>query len=154
MEEQRQRQEDEARRTAVASAAETGLPASAAADGEKNVHSDHFYTKDFSWYVIGMLTWIFFCLCLVAESEHALLKMSAPHTDSSTPALPDFNRMTEEEQIAYALQMSMQGAGAGETLYNLSMMTYLMNVLKCKYNCCSFIAVIFYIHVKTYRSGK
>lgn len=46
------------------------------------------------------------------ESEHALLKMSAPHTDSSTPALPDFNRMTEEEQIAYALQMSMQGAGA------------------------------------------
>lgn len=55
----------------------------------------------------------FFCLGLVAESEHALLKMSAPHTDSSTPALPDFNRMTEEEQIAYALQMSMQGAGAG-----------------------------------------
>lgn len=54
-----------------------------------------------------------FIVCLVAESEHALLKMSAPHTDSSTPALPDFNRMTEEEQIAYALQMSMQGAGAG-----------------------------------------
>lgn len=35
MEEQRQRQEDEARRTAVTSAAETGLSASAA-DGEKN----------------------------------------------------------------------------------------------------------------------
>lgn len=52
-------------------------------------------------------------LCLVAESEHALLKMPAPHTDSSTHALPDFNRMTEEEQIAYALQMSMQGAVAG-----------------------------------------
>ncbi|KAL7394490.1 hypothetical protein ABVT39_026921 [Epinephelus coioides] len=46
------------------------------------------------------------------ESEDALLKMSVPHTDSSTPALPDFSRMTEDEQIAYALQMSMQGAGA------------------------------------------
>ncbi|XP_051261910.1 26S proteasome non-ATPase regulatory subunit 4 isoform X1 [Dicentrarchus labrax] len=46
------------------------------------------------------------------ESEDALLKMSVPHTDSSTPAIPDFSRMTEDEQIAYALQMSMQGAGA------------------------------------------
>ncbi|XP_068179939.1 26S proteasome non-ATPase regulatory subunit 4-like [Antennarius striatus] len=45
------------------------------------------------------------------ESEDALLKMSVPHKDSSTPALPDFSRMTEDEQIAYALQMSMQGAG-------------------------------------------
>lgn len=36
MEEQRQRQEDEARRTAVTSAAETDL-AAPAADGEKNV---------------------------------------------------------------------------------------------------------------------
>lgn len=39
--------------------------------------------------------------------------MSVPITDVSTPALPDFSRMTEDEQIAYALQMSMQGAGAG-----------------------------------------
>lgn len=37
MEEQRQRQEDEARRAAVASAAEAGI-SSPAADGEKNVH--------------------------------------------------------------------------------------------------------------------
>lgn len=48
-----------------------------------------------------------------SESEDALLKMSVPQTDSATPALPDFSRMTEDEQIAYALQMSMQGAGAG-----------------------------------------
>ncbi|XP_028326445.1 26S proteasome non-ATPase regulatory subunit 4-like [Gouania willdenowi] len=46
------------------------------------------------------------------ESDEALLKMSVPHTDTATPALPDFSRMTEDEQIAYALQMSMQGAGA------------------------------------------
>lgn len=37
MEEQRQRQEDEARRAAVASAAEAGI-SSPAADGVKNVH--------------------------------------------------------------------------------------------------------------------
>uniref|UniRef100_A0A1A7YMQ8 26S proteasome non-ATPase regulatory subunit 4 n=1 Tax=Iconisemion striatum TaxID=60296 RepID=A0A1A7YMQ8_9TELE len=46
------------------------------------------------------------------ESDDALLKVSVPHTDSATPALPDFSRMTEDEQIAYALQMSMQGSGA------------------------------------------
>uniref|UniRef100_A0A667YQ92 26S proteasome non-ATPase regulatory subunit 4 n=1 Tax=Myripristis murdjan TaxID=586833 RepID=A0A667YQ92_9TELE len=46
------------------------------------------------------------------ESEDALLKMSVPQADTATPALPDFSRMTEDEQIAYALQMSMQGAGA------------------------------------------
>ncbi|XP_034030693.1 26S proteasome non-ATPase regulatory subunit 4-like isoform X2 [Thalassophryne amazonica] len=46
------------------------------------------------------------------ESDDTLLKMSVHHADSVTPALPDFSRMTEDEQIAYALQMSMQGAGA------------------------------------------
>lgn len=60
------------------------------------------------------------CVCLsVVESEDALLKMSVPHTDSATPALPDFSRMTEDEQIAYALQMSMQGSGAGQTLTSI-----------------------------------
>ncbi|KAL6109505.1 pip5k1a [Pungitius sinensis] len=46
------------------------------------------------------------------ESDDTLLKMSVPHTVPSTPTLPDFSRMTEDEQIAYALQMSMQGDGA------------------------------------------
>uniref|UniRef100_A0A672PL07 26S proteasome non-ATPase regulatory subunit 4 n=1 Tax=Sinocyclocheilus grahami TaxID=75366 RepID=A0A672PL07_SINGR len=32
---------------------------------------------------------------------------------SAAPVLPDFNRMTEDEQIAYALQMSMQGGEFG-----------------------------------------
>lgn len=40
--------------------------------------------------------------------------MSVPVSDAGTPALPDFSQMTEDEQIAYALQMSMQGAGGGE----------------------------------------
>lgn len=50
----------------------------------------------------------------VSESPGTLLQMSVPHTDSSTSALPDFSRMTEDEQIAYALQMSMQGAAGGQ----------------------------------------
>uniref|UniRef100_A0A3Q2XM44 26S proteasome non-ATPase regulatory subunit 4 n=1 Tax=Hippocampus comes TaxID=109280 RepID=A0A3Q2XM44_HIPCM len=48
----------------------------------------------------------------VDESDDALLKMSVPSTESAVPALPDFSRMTEDEQIAYALQMSMQGSAA------------------------------------------
>ncbi|CAL9705745.1 unnamed protein product [Knipowitschia caucasica] len=44
------------------------------------------------------------------ESEETLLKMSVPQSDGGKAALPDFSRMTEDEQIAYALQMSMQGA--------------------------------------------
>lgn len=114
MEEQRQRQEDEARRTAVASAAETGI-SSPAADGEKNVHLDIFNTNHLIRCLMAPIvrTFVWICLSLFAESEDALLKMSVPCTDSSTAALPDFSRMTEDEQIAYALQMSMQGAGAG-----------------------------------------
>lgn len=57
----------------------------------------------------------------VSESPDTLLKMSVPRTESSTPALPDFSRMTEDEQIAYALQMSMQGAGGGQTHINVSL---------------------------------
>lgn len=54
------------------------------------------------------------CVALsVSESPGTLLQMSVAHTDSPTPSLPDFSRMTEDEQIAYALQMSMQGAGGG-----------------------------------------
>lgn len=59
-----------------------------------------------------------FVICVppsVPESPDTLLKMSVPTTDSPAPALPDFSRMTEDEQIAYALQMSMQGAGGGQT---------------------------------------
>uniref|UniRef100_H2RXI6 26S proteasome non-ATPase regulatory subunit 4 n=1 Tax=Takifugu rubripes TaxID=31033 RepID=H2RXI6_TAKRU len=56
---------------------------------------------------------------VVDESPDTLLKMSVPHTDSTTPALPDFSRMTEDEQIAYALQMSMQGEGDPEFLQSV-----------------------------------
>lgn len=46
-----------------------------------------------------------------AESEEALLKMSVSQPESSAAVLPDFSSMTEEEQIAYAMQMSLAGGG-------------------------------------------
>ncbi|CAG11888.1 unnamed protein product [Tetraodon nigroviridis] len=39
------------------------------------------------------------------ESPGTLLKMSAPHLDSSKPALPDFSRMTEDEQVVKSLAL-------------------------------------------------
>lgn len=114
MEEQRQRQEDEARRTAVASTA-VGDISSPAAEGESDaVPISAILMKPYcvTYNVFFFLFHIFVSLS-VAECEDALLKVSVPNTDSATPALPDFSRMTEEEQIAYALQMSMQGSGGG-----------------------------------------
>uniref|UniRef100_A0A3Q3AEA5 26S proteasome non-ATPase regulatory subunit 4 n=1 Tax=Kryptolebias marmoratus TaxID=37003 RepID=A0A3Q3AEA5_KRYMA len=40
--------------------------------------------------------------------EEALLKMSISQPESGAAALPDFSSMTEEEQIAYAMQMSLE----------------------------------------------
>ena len=116
MEEQRQRQEDEARRASVVSAAEAGVPSPA--DG-KRVSTTQFGTQSYSVVLLefssfakcSLLIPSFVSFVSVAESEEALLKMSVTQTDTATPALPDFSRMTEDEQIAYALQMSMQGGG-------------------------------------------
>ncbi|XP_046874833.1 26S proteasome non-ATPase regulatory subunit 4-like isoform X1 [Hypomesus transpacificus] len=43
------------------------------------------------------------------ESEEALLKMSVSQPETGPAALPDFSSMTEDEQIAYAMQMSLAG---------------------------------------------
>lgn len=48
---------------------------------------------------------------LNTESEEALLKMSVSQPESGAAVLPDFSSMTEEEQIAYAMQMSLAGGG-------------------------------------------
>lgn len=37
--------------------------------------------------------------------------MSVSQPESGAAVLPDFNSMTEEEQIAYAMQMSLAGGG-------------------------------------------
>lgn len=108
MEEQRQRQDDEARRAAVVSAGEAGVPSPT--DGKRTATSPFSITSHLHWYLTELCSLLFF---LHAESEDALLKMSVPQAEPATPSLPDFSRMTEDEQIAYALQMSMQGAGGG-----------------------------------------
>uniref|UniRef100_A0A3B3U0W8 26S proteasome non-ATPase regulatory subunit 4 n=2 Tax=Poecilia TaxID=8080 RepID=A0A3B3U0W8_9TELE len=51
------------------------------------------------------------------ESEDALLKMSVSQPESGAAVLPDFSSMTEEEQIAYAMQMSLAGGGGFHSLY-------------------------------------
>eukprot|EP00064_Thunnus_orientalis_P009380 superscaffoldBa00001185_g9404 len=48
------------------------------------------------------------------ESEEALLKMSVSQPETGAAVLPDFSSMTEEEQIAYAMQMSLAGGEYGE----------------------------------------
>ena len=49
----------------------------------------------------------------LSESEEALLKMSVSQPETGGAAvLPDFSNMTEEEQIAYAMRMSLAGEGA------------------------------------------
>uniref|UniRef100_A0A7M4EMW5 26S proteasome non-ATPase regulatory subunit 4 n=1 Tax=Crocodylus porosus TaxID=8502 RepID=A0A7M4EMW5_CROPO len=44
------------------------------------------------------------------DSDDALLKMTITQQEFGRAGLPDLSSMTEEEQIAYAMQMSLQGA--------------------------------------------
>jgi hypothetical protein len=52
----------------------------------------------------------------LAPNEEAMLEralamsLEGGEEKQSTPAVPDFAHMTEEEQIAFAMQMSMQDA--------------------------------------------
>lgn len=86
MEEQRQRQEDETRRAQASSGAEAGA-AVTAQEG----------TSSGSGAPVAQ-----------PNTEEALLERAlALSTDD---AMPDFANMTEEEQIAFAMQMSMQDA--------------------------------------------
>lgn len=89
MEEQRQRQEDEARR-AQANEAATNKPP----ETIKEVHNEEAMLKR-----------------ALAMSLEGAETSSSTADNTATPAninAPDFARMTEEEQIAFAMQMSMQ----------------------------------------------
>lgn len=84
MEEQRQRQEEEARRAQVASAADGSTPAPTPIKEAPNEE---------------------------AMLERALaMSLEGGEEEPNAPAVPDFAHMTEEEQIAFAMQMSMQDA--------------------------------------------
>ncbi|XP_022342267.1 26S proteasome non-ATPase regulatory subunit 4-like [Crassostrea virginica] len=87
MEEQRARQEDEAKKTNPAATAESGAPP---AEAGGNTES--------------------------AMLEQALAMSMQPETvDQPTPSVPDFGSMSEEEQIAYAMQMSLANSAAPST---------------------------------------
>lgn len=88
MEEQRQRQEEEARRAQATEAAANKQP-----ETIKEVPNEEAMLKR----------------ALAMSLEGA--EDSSSTTDNTTPSsgnVPDFARMTEEEQIAFAMQMSMQ----------------------------------------------
>lgn len=90
MEEQRQRQEEEQRRAQAQSASETGDVATggvaAATVATVEPHSEE------------------------ALLERALSMSTEQPATATTSTIPDFSNMTEEEQIAFAMQMSMQEA--------------------------------------------
>uniref|UniRef100_A0A8C6DK23 26S proteasome non-ATPase regulatory subunit 4 n=1 Tax=Moschus moschiferus TaxID=68415 RepID=A0A8C6DK23_MOSMO len=48
------------------------------------------------------------------DSDDALLKMTISQQEFGRAGVPDLSSMTEEEQIAYAMQMSLQGAEFGQ----------------------------------------
>lgn len=49
------------------------------------------------------------------DSDDALLKMPISQQEFGRAGLPGLSRMTEEEQIAYAMQMLLQGAEFGQS---------------------------------------
>ncbi|KAL1396593.1 hypothetical protein pipiens_010419 [Culex pipiens pipiens] len=86
MEEQRQRQEDETRRAQADSGAEAGVAVPAQEGSASGSGAP----------------------VAAPNTEEALLERALAL--SSDDAMPDFANMTEEEQIAFAMQMSMQDA--------------------------------------------
>lgn len=98
MEEQRQRQEEEQRRAQAQSASEmdTGAgPSSATAAVVVEPHSEEALLER--------------ALAMSTETPTVTSAATASAT-ASVSAMPDFSNMTEEEQIAFAMQMSMQEA--------------------------------------------
>ncbi|XP_077501585.1 regulatory particle non-ATPase 10 isoform X2 [Amblyomma americanum] len=86
MEEQRQRQEDEARR-AAANSAKQATQAASTTEAESGSSEERLLER---------------ALAMSMETE--------PAPAATTSSLPDFAAMTEDEQIAYAMQMSLQQA--------------------------------------------
>lgn len=94
MEEQRQRQEDEARRSGAPLTGQEGVAVAAAAVPAAAPAS----TED-------VLLERALAMSMDHQPSHAA---PAPPPPAASAAYPDFATMTEEEQIAYAMQMSMQ----------------------------------------------
>ena len=91
MEEQRQRQEDEARRSGNPPASE---PAAATAIGGAPASNEDAMLER----------------ALAMSMDQPSVTATADSATPAAPVYPDFATMTEEEQIAYAMQMSMAEA--------------------------------------------
>ncbi|XP_076242214.1 regulatory particle non-ATPase 10 [Calliopsis andreniformis] len=96
MEEQRQRQEDEARRAQANEAATNKQP-----ETIKEVPEEAMLKR---------------ALAMSLEGTEDSTSTAADNTAPTTGNIPDFARMTEEEQIAFAMQMSMQDQQELESL--------------------------------------
>nr|CAG4641812.1 EOG090X08NC [Eurycercus lamellatus] len=96
MEEQRQRQEDEARRSGAVPATEAtaAAPAGGISTGAPASNEDAMLER----------------ALLMSMDQPSGNTTAAPVAAPPTTVYPDFATMTEEEQIAYAMQMSMQEA--------------------------------------------
>lgn len=103
MEEQRQRQEESARRAAAEGGAEVGGAGSSS--GTPAVTAEATGTTEEALLEKAL------AMSLQAETEGANSNQTTP---TKSAAEPDFGSMTEEEQIAYAMQMSLHpGAEPG-----------------------------------------
>lgn len=91
MEEQRQRQEDEARRSGNPPGPE---PVAASAMGVAPSSNEDAMLER----------------ALAMSMDQPSSNTAAPSAVPAAPVYPNFETMTEEEQIAYAMQMSMQEA--------------------------------------------
>ena len=100
MEEQRQRQEDEARRAGAPIATEALAAGSTATGAASN--EDAMLER---------------ALAMSMDSAPIASAVTAPSVPSAMASFPDFSTMTEEEQIAYAMQMSMQEARESILIY-------------------------------------
>lgn len=91
MEEQRQRQEDEARRSGNPPGPEPAAATTIA--GAPASNEDAMLER-----------------ALAMSMDQPSTNTAAPSAAPAAPVYPNFETMTEEEQIAYAMQMSMQEA--------------------------------------------
>ncbi|PIK59372.1 26S proteasome non-ATPase subunit 4-like protein [Apostichopus japonicus] len=100
MEEQRQRQEDETKQVIEDTAGETTPKPTTDTDTTNNTSSNHCYSEE----------------ALLEQALAMSMNPAAETTSSMEEApIPDFSNMTEEQQIAYAMQMSLAPDEEAET---------------------------------------
>lgn len=123
MEEQRQRQQEETRRSGQPSDAPAASVPPSSHEGTCNFLCYNYRSRPFEYlcsYCSRVSSFFFVVSTDEAMLERALAMSiedsSTTGTNSSSQPEPDFGSMTEDEQIAFALRMSMQDAVASRKL--------------------------------------